>query len=274
MSTGNFTLQTKTCLEQAGNNFVFLVGDYNNNGTPDVFAIKINGTGSKKTEVHILDGASKFSKFLLHAKTALEETDDKYEFCLGDYNKDGFLDLYCIRKNNTGSHSTEVHILSGKDKFNSFLLHTGTKLEETDKNWKFGLSDFNGDGKLDLFCIKKANTGSNKTEVHILGGNDNFKKFIFQGASVLETTDDKWDFFVYQNNVYGIKKRNTGSHHTEIHVLSAESKFKNFKLQKGTKLEEAEDDVFAFDVHGDQLYAIKKKGNSNTTEVHCLHIQL
>lgn len=273
MSTGNFTLQTKTCLHQTGNNFSFLVGDYNNNGTPDLFAIKKNGTDSRKTEIHILDGASKFSKFLLQTKTGLEESGDNWAFCLGDYNKDGCLDLYCIKKNGTGSHTTELHILSGKDKFNSFLLHTATKLHETDNTWAFGLSDFNGDGNLDLFCIKKSNTDSKKTEVHILGGNGGFKNFVFQGASCLETTDEKWDFAVFQNNIYCIKKRNTGSHSTEIHVLSGESKFKKFKLQKGTKLEETNDD-FAFDVHGDKLYAIKKKGSSNTTEVHCLHVQL
>ena len=77
----------------------------------------------------------------MQTPTALHETDGIWQFCLGDYNKDGCLDLYCICKRTTGSHTTEVHILSGKNNFNSFLLHTGTKLHETDDNWKFCLGD-------------------------------------------------------------------------------------------------------------------------------------
>ena len=109
--TGEFTLHTSSCLHRTGENFEFLVGDYNHNGRPDVYCIKKNGTGSKRTEVHILNGANNFQNYLLQTPTALHETDGIWQFCLGDYNRDGCLDLYCICKRTTGSHSTEVHIL-------------------------------------------------------------------------------------------------------------------------------------------------------------------
>ena len=67
----------------------------------------------------------------LHIKTALEETGDNWEFLLGDYNNNGILDLYCIKKYNTGSNSTEVHILNGNDNFQSFLYLNGTASQET-----------------------------------------------------------------------------------------------------------------------------------------------
>ena len=67
----------------------------------------------------------------LHIKTALEETGDNWDFLLGDYNNNGTLDLYCIKKSNTETNSTEVHILNGNDNFQSFLLQTGTALQET-----------------------------------------------------------------------------------------------------------------------------------------------
>ena len=58
-----------------------------------------------------MNGGNNFQNFLLNTSTALHETDENWQFCLGDYNRDGYLDLYCINKRNTNSHSTEVHII-------------------------------------------------------------------------------------------------------------------------------------------------------------------
>ena len=268
---GNFTLQTGTCLHKTGNSFEFLVGDYNRNGIPDVYCISKNGTGSKTTELHVMNGGNNFQNFLLHTSTALHETDENWQFCLGDYNRDGYLDLYCINKRNTNSHSTEVHILSGRENFQSFLLHTGTRLHETDNNWKFALGDFNGDGFLDLYWICKRNTGSHTTEVHILGGINNFQNYIMQTPTGLHETGENWDFGVSGKNLVCISKRGTGSKTTEIHILNGQNNFQNFLLQTGTKLHET-GDYFAFYVYGDTLFAFSKQGNSNSTEVHCVSI--
>ena len=207
----------------------------------------------------------------MQTPTALHETDSIWQFCLGDYNKDGCLDLYCICKRTTGSHTTEVHILSGKNNFNSFLLHTGTKLHETDDNWKFCLGDSNGDGHLDLYCICKKNTGSRTTEVHILSGRDNFQSFLLHTGTKLHETDDNWDFGLCGRNLCCIPKSGTGSRSTEIHILNGDNCFQNFLLQTGTKLHETGKD-FAFYVYGSELFAISKNGGSNSTEVHCLRI--
>ena len=268
---GNFIFQTETCLHKTGKNFEFLVGDYNGNGLLDIYCIKKDGTGSGKTEVHVLDGANNYKNYLLQTETALHETDGNWQFCLGDYNGDGYLDLYCICKRNTGSNSTEVHILSGADNFHSFLLQTGTKLHETDDNWKFCLGDFNGDGKLDLYCIKKSDTGSGRTEVHILGGNCNYNGFIFQAETALHETGDNWDFCVSGKNLYCIAKSDTGSNTTEVHILNGDDNFKSFILQTETELHETGDD-FDFYVYGSNLFAFSKQGQSNTTEVHTIKI--
>ncbi|EKV01763.1 hemolysin-type calcium-binding repeat protein [Leptolyngbya sp. PCC 7375] len=46
--------------------------------------------------------------------TILRETSsDIYDFEAGDYNGDNILDLMAIKKNSTGTNSTEVHILNG-----------------------------------------------------------------------------------------------------------------------------------------------------------------
>lgn len=88
--------------------------------------------------------------FKLQTPTILHKTGENFSFLLGDYNHDGNLDLYAIIKTQTGSRSTEVHILSGKNNFQSWLLQTGTILHETGNNWVFLLGDYNHDGHLDL----------------------------------------------------------------------------------------------------------------------------
>ena len=268
---GNFTLHTSSCLHRTGNSFEFLVGDYNRNGKSDVYCISKNGTGTKSTEVHVMNGENNYQNFLLHTGTALHETDGNWQFCLGDYNRDGHLDLYCIAKRNTGSHSTEVHILSGKNNFQSFLLHTVTGLHETDDNWKFCLGDFNGDGHLDLYCICKRNTGSHTTEVHVLGGKNNFKNFLLHAGTGLHETGENWDFCVSGKNLCCISKKYTGTESSEIHILDRNNNFSNFILHTGTQLHETGDD-FAFYAYGNTLFAFSKQGGSNSTEVHGLSL--
>lgn len=53
-----------------------------------------------------------------------------WSFFSADYDKDGVLDLWIIKQAQTGTSSTEVHILKGPD-FQTFILHTGTPLHET-----------------------------------------------------------------------------------------------------------------------------------------------
>ena len=270
---GTFTLHTSTALHRTDDNFEFLVGDYNHNGRPDVYCIKKNGTGSGKTEVHILNGENNYQNFLLQTPTALHETDGNWQFCLGDYNHNGCLDLYCIAKRNTGSHSTEVHILSGKSNFSKFILHTGTILHETDENWKFCLGDYNNNGCLDLYCIPRRNTGSKSTEVHVLSGKENFQKFLLHTGTKLHETDENWDFGLSGKNLCCIAKRGTGTRTTEVHISNGNNNFQDFLLQTGTDLHETGKD-FCFYAYGDTLFAFSKNGASNSTEVHCLSIQL
>ena len=283
-SAAEWVLQTGTKLEEAGKYYEFCLGDYNGDGTLDLYAIKKSATGSRSTEVHVLNGKSNFQEFLLQTGTKLEEAGEHYEFCLGDYNGDGTLDLYAIKKSVTGSRSTEVHVLNGKSNFQEFLLQTGTKLEEAGEHYEFCLGDYNGDGTLDLYAIKKSVTGSRSTEVHVLNGKSNFQEFLLQTGTKLEEAEEHYEFCLGDYNgdgtldLYAIKKSATGSKSTEIHVLNGKSNFQEFLLQTGTKLEEA-GKYYEFclgDYNGDgtlDLYAIKKSATgSRTTEVHTLTI--
>jgi hypothetical protein len=155
--------------------------------------------------------------WLLHTGTALAKTDGNFEFQLGDFNHDGVQDLYTIKKNGTGSGSTEVHVLNGANNFSSYLLHTGTVLAQTDSNFEFELGDYNADGILDLYAIKK--NGTSSTEVHVVNGVNNFSLFLLQTATPLAQSDSNFSFLLGKGklNVYCISRNGVTS--TEVHIF-------------------------------------------------------
>ena len=124
--------------------------------------------------MHILSGKTNYLSYLLETKTNLHETDEYFEFYLSDYNGDGFLDIICVKKKYCVSGFIEVHVLSGKDNYQSYYLQTPTELEETDKNYQFGISNFNGND--DLFCIYN-NEKENSLVIHQLIKKDYYRSF-------------------------------------------------------------------------------------------------
>jgi hypothetical protein len=222
----SFLLQTGTALHETDNTFDFTMADWNKDGRPDLVAIKKSNTGTKSTEVHILSAASDFKKFLLQTGTALHETDDTFDFTMVDWNKDGRPDLVAIKKRNTGTKSTEVHIFSAASNFKDVLLQTGTALHETDDTFDFTMVDWNKDGWPDLVAIKKRNTDTKSTEVHIFSAASNFKDVLLQTGTALHETDETFDFAIADGkknvlpDLVAIKKSNTGTKRTEVHVLS------------------------------------------------------
>ena len=57
-------------------------------------------------------------------------------FQVGDWNRDGVIDLIMVLGSATGTHSTEVHVMSGATDFSSFILQTGTALGESGRNFE------------------------------------------------------------------------------------------------------------------------------------------
>jgi hypothetical protein len=242
----SFSLHKATALHKTGtgSDWKFRLGDYNGDGKQDLYAIYKMGL-SGKTEVHVLNGADQFQTYLLHAATVLHQTgtDELWVFELGDYNADGKPDLYAINRQGT-SGKTEVHILNGANKFQSYLLHAATALGTTGKDfsWRFDLGDYNRDGKSDLYCIARVRV-SGKTEVHVLNGANGFQSFLLHQATALAQTGtlNDWDFKLGDFNrdsapdVYAIKKLGT-SGKTELHVLNGANAFQSYLLHTATPL--------------------------------------
>jgi Astacin (Peptidase family M12A) len=258
-SNTSFKMQTGSVLHETDSTFEFCLAS---NG--DLFAIKKSGTGSNSTEVHILSAASNYQSFSLQTGSVLHETDSTFEFCLASNR-----DLFAIKKSKTGSNSTEVHILSAASNYQSFSLQTGSVLHETDSTFEFCLAS-----NRDLFAIKKSRTGSNSTEVHILSAASNYQSFSLQTGSVLHETDSTFEFCLASNrDLFAIKKSNTRTVSTEVHVLSSASNYQQYVLQTGTVLHRT-NDSFTFDVTTSRdLLAIKKRNTgTNSTEVHIIDL--
>jgi len=277
-----FVHQSGTALHETDQTFAFAVADWDRDGLPDLVAIKKSNTGTHSTEVHVLSGASGFQQFVVQTGTALHETDQTFAFAMADWDRDGTPDLVAIKKSNTGTHSTEVHVLSGASGFQQFVLQTGTALHETDQTFDFALTDWDGDGIPDLVAIKKSNTGTHSTEVHVLSGASGFQQFILQTGTALHETDQTFAFAMTdwdrdgKPDLVAIKKSNTGTHSTEVHVLSGASGFQQFLLQTGTALHET-DQTFAFGLQDwdrdgvPDLVAVKQSNTgTSSTEVHVL----
>lgn len=222
--------------------YKYLMGDINRDGYDDLICIMKTNTGTKKTEIHILNGANNFSSYLQQSSIPIEENTDSFDFHIADYNRDGILDLYCIKKFSTGSGKTEVHVLNGANNFQSFIAHISTILNATDSRYEFGIGDYNRDGIADLFIIQKSQTGTHTTEVHVLNGGNSFQSFILHTGTILHETDASFTAKVFDWNYDGftdilfIKKYGTGSGKVELHILNGATTFTSFLIQQPTSL--------------------------------------
>ncbi|WP_428265549.1 FG-GAP-like repeat-containing protein [Haliangium sp.] len=248
----------------------------------DVVVVQKYASGITNTRVRLLYGDKNFTRGSSWFNTALPRTgsDLAWTYAYGDYNRDGKNDLYVFKRTNTGSNTTEVHVLDGAHDFDRFLVNTATALPETgtDRSWEFELGDYNGDSRLDVYAIKRANTGSGRTEVHILDGATNFSRFLLQTSTPLELTGTslKWQFSVAdydrdnKPDVFAIKRSETGSGKLEVHILDGAANYGTWLMQVPTVLAAVgTSGIWTFEVGDDNrdrvpdLYAIKRSQTSS-----------
>lgn len=125
-------------------NYEFEVADWNRDGKPDLFAIKKTGTPSGKAEVHILSGAANFQQYLLNVGTIQAvEAVANYEFEVADWDRDGRPDLVAVKKAGTPNGKAEVHVASGVNAFQQYILNRGTlQTVESADAYDFEMADW------------------------------------------------------------------------------------------------------------------------------------
>jgi murein DD-endopeptidase MepM/ murein hydrolase activator NlpD len=221
----------------------FGVADYNGDGSLDFYAIKTRGECGQ-TEVFVYDGADQFranddalgfctgappSSYLDQGGQVQSTT----QWLLGDYNGDGFPDLWDIQTLGQ-SGQTEVHVWSGADGFQGALAHIATvegplstrnERSEATSSAQVSLVDYNGDGTLDV-AWAQLQGASGTTELHVLDGATDFQTYLahhrtLQGAGGQGIW--KWIARDYNGDgrvdLVGIATSGPRRGMTEVHVL-------------------------------------------------------
>ncbi|MDQ6748156.1 MAG: hypothetical protein M3010_08660 [Candidatus Dormibacteraeota bacterium] len=181
----------------AGSAVQFTLGSLDGDRRSNLFAILPSGTQSGTVEVHALSERSSYGSWALHSTSAFATVDpSQWQFRIGDASGRG--DLVGIAHGSSGSGRTEVHALARSTGYQVFSIHAATPLELTaDNQWTFALGDRDHDGVPDLFAIKMNGTGSNRTEVHVVGGAGGYSGWIQHAATALQTTSPaSWQFSV------------------------------------------------------------------------------
>ena len=238
--------------------------------------LKQHGTGGGGMEAHVLGAGGKY--FVFQGVTALHHTYGGWQFALHPANAN----LLCFKLHSNQSNKVEVHEMSYSSNYTKWSLQVETKLESVYHSWQLGVAP-NGDvlavdkassGSItvlsrssvyqssvtyatpvgvmgahfemlvapdngDVVLIKKRQTSSNSTEMHILSAASHYAQWTLQTATALGEVDGTWHFGMdTARDLWAFKTRNTGCNKTEIHVLSAASAYQQFRLQTCTKLHE------------------------------------
>lgn len=171
---------------------------YAGDGRSNLYVILASGTGSGNVEVHVASEASSYQSFLVHAATALPQSqvgNDQWEFLVGDAAGSGDL-VGVLHGGATGSGRSEVHVLSRSSGYRDWTLHAALPVGLTsDQQYNWLLDDANADGRPDLLLVKMNGTTSGRTEVSVLDSASTFQSRRDLGPSALQATlPSSWQF--------------------------------------------------------------------------------
>ncbi|MDI6103028.1 VCBS repeat-containing protein [Actinoplanes sp. NEAU-A12] len=218
------------------------MADWNGDGRADLAVVQGTDTATGRTEVRIMDGATRFQSLLLQTVTALGATDSRYEFSLADWNADARPDLVAVHKSGTASGRTELRILDGASAFRRVLLETATGLPAMENRQGFSLTDWNADGRLDLVAAQTSGTASQKTEVRVVDGASQFQRELGAPMVTSVAADGRHEMFAADFNadrrpdLVLVQTSATASGQTEVQVLDGASGLRSSLLQSSTAM--------------------------------------
>lgn len=195
------------------------------------FNNSFNSVGFSSLNPYQISEHSSYSKSQLLLPISPFEANKDLVFLDGDYNQDGYSDLFVIAKKGIGTSSTEIYVLDGSSNYQTWLLRTGTILHETSDNFDFGVGDYNRDKLLDVYAIKKSGTSTQSTEIHVLDGRTNYQSWLAQISTPLHETGDNFDFEIQDYNrdgtpdIFAIKKFSPDAPSAEIYVLDGRTMY-------------------------------------------------
>jgi len=279
----------------SGNDFAYLVGDFNQDSLSDLYAIKLTNTGSGAIEVHVLSGAWRlswqqphltppFQDFLLHIATPLVGND--YDYALTDWDGDHVPDLVAVQRTNTASGYNEVTILSGASNYQQSLVYRAvTPL--VGSGYDYVVGDWTRDGRPDVIAISRSPGSIDGHKVTVLSGGGRapfsflvlpFHNIAYQGNLPLAGSSFSYAMTDRDGDgtpdLVAVKRPPTSSGFAEVQLLAGGSSFQQVLFTARTPLT-SDDYAFAVaDANNDSigdLYAIQYQHTASTmAEVHVL----
>lgn len=194
---GTFTEVTATAgLTPELNSQGLAWGDYNNDGLLDLYVShgSSSGNGNQNNNLYRNNGDGTFTD--VAAEAGADDGTDTWAALWGDYDNDGFLDLFVARPGTGIIGPGNANILyhnNGDGTFTDAATQEGVALEDGETTSAHKLAawgDYNGDGYLDL-CVKDGigpglSTGDANVGRHFLlknkGGSNHYIKLYLTGV--------------------------------------------------------------------------------------------
>lgn len=124
--------------------------DFNNDGFPDLFLAN-DGLNT----LYRNNGNGTFTNITVASGVGGNAGWDSVASCVGDYNNDGFLDLYVVNILDNAPVRNALYRNNGNGTFTDVTLQTGT--EDVGDGRTCAWVDFDGDGRIDLFTTNHLN---------------------------------------------------------------------------------------------------------------------
>ncbi len=121
--------------------------DYNLDGKLDIFVCHWQTTNA----LYRNNGDGTFTDVAIEAGVAGAPTAQTSAVAVGDYNNDGFPDLYVV---NSLQGSNALYKNNGNGTFSDVTNAAGVSLGQNNKSAEWG--DFNNDGRMDLFVVRRS----------------------------------------------------------------------------------------------------------------------
>ena len=253
----------------------------------DVYAMRMDRTGSGRTEIDVLRGSGDYKTFNAVSASALGFTNPaQWQFVSGAASG-GLRDLVavCLRQCSSNSDRTEVTVLDGAGRWSHVKMHAVTALPSADPaSWSFVRGHISSSGYPDLVAICMQGCPSGRTEVTVLDGSTGYQSVRMHAATPLAAASPDNVKYVTgaDSNGNGLPditqvRMHGGSGNTEVAVLAGSSSYQSLRYQGVTALGATAPQSWEFASTGagngtglDDIIAVHMTGAYDTTEVHVL----
>ncbi len=175
---GNFTrITTGALVNDGGFSYGASIGDYNNDGYPDIFVINGGSSASQFNFFYTNNGDGTFTK--VTAGTFVNEIGNTWGSSSVDYDKDGKLDIY------TANYNRNNFLYKGNGDGTFTKITTGAIVNDGGYSLNCGWVDYDNDGWQDVF-VANANFGAGENNFLYKNNGDGTFTKITSGSIVTD----------------------------------------------------------------------------------------